>query len=99
MQSNFKTQLAKHLFLGMIVLAFSGCENDPNDFEPAAYSRNPEVFIDTFSPGLLYSSYGGAVANAFQVDNEVAYNNSAASMRFDVPNVNNPLGSYAGGSF
>ncbi|NUY80439.1 Ig-like domain-containing protein [Flavobacterium sp. MAH-1] len=99
MKSNFKTLLAAPLLLCIIALAVFGCENDPDDFEPASYSKNPEVFIDTFSSGLIYSSYGGAVADAFQVDTDVTYNNSAASMRFDVPNVNDPSGSYAGGSF
>lgn len=98
MQLNCKT-LAKRLSLWILVAAVFGCENDPNDFEEATYSQNPDVFIDTFSSGLLFSSYGGAVANAFQVDTDVAYNNSSASMRFDVPNVNDSSGSYAGGSF
>jgi hypothetical protein len=98
MQLNFKT-LAKQLSLWIFVLVVFSCENNPDDFESASYSKNPEVFIDTFSSGLNFSSYGGAVASAFQVDTDVAYNNSAASMRFDVPNVNDPSGAYAGGSF
>jgi hypothetical protein len=99
MKPTFKTGLKTLLFLWIAALAFSACENDPEDSRPASYSKNPEVFIDTFSSGLNYSSYGGAVADAFQVDNAVTYNNSAASMRFDVPNVNDAAGSYAGGSF
>lgn len=99
MNINFKTHLVKLLSLWIVVFAVFGCENDEDDFTEATASKNPEVFIDTFSPGLMYSSYGGAVANAFQVDREVSYNNTAASMRFDVPNVNNPEGAYAGGSF
>ncbi len=83
----------------MIALVLFGCENDPNDFEAAGYSKDPNVFIDTFSPGLNYAAFGGTVLTAFQVDKDVAYNNSAASMRFDVPNVNDPEGSYAGGAF
>ncbi len=99
MKANYKTHLAKFLPLGILALAVLGCENDENDFKEATFSKNPEVFIDTFTPGLNYSSYGGAVADAFQVDTDVTYNNSAASMRFDVPNVNDPAGAYAGGSF
>lgn len=99
MKIYFKTRLAMRLSLGMLALAIVGCENDPNDFEEATYSKNPEVFIDTFSGGLLYSAYGGSVASAFQVDTDETYNNSAASMRFDVPDVNDAAGAYAGGSF
>lgn len=99
MQLKFKTQLAYQLSIWIIVFAVFSCENDPNDFEEATYSKNPEVFIDAFSAGLNYASFGGAVADAFQTDSDVTYNNSAASMRFDVPNVNDSSGSYAGGSF
>lgn len=94
-----KNHWTKPLFLGVLAAAFLACENDENDFTEAKFSTNPEVFIDTFTPGLIYSAYGGAVANAFQVDMAETYNNSAASMRFDVPSVNNPSGAYAGGSF
>jgi hypothetical protein len=99
MQSNFRTRLVYSLSTLIAVFAVFSCENEPDDFESASYSKNPEVFIDTFSAGLNFSSYGGAVADAFQVDPDVAYGNSAASMRFDVPNVNDPSGAYAGGSF
>lgn len=99
MKANFKTFLAAPVLLSTVALAFFGCENDPDDYEPASYSKNPQVFIDTFTSGLIYSAYGGSVVDAFQVDPAVGYNNSAASMRFDVPSVNDPAGAYAGGSF
>jgi hypothetical protein len=69
------------------------------DLEPATYTTNPEVFIEGFSPGLNYAAFGGSVPTAFSVDNDVTYNNSAASMKFDVPDVNDPKGAYAGGVF
>ena len=83
----------------MILIVVSGCTNDPNDFQAAAYSKNGEVFIDGFSAGLNYAAFSNTVTSAFQVDNDVTYNHSSASMRIDVPNVNDPLGSYAGGAF
>lgn len=98
MKTNYKKQLTR-LPLWILALAVLGCENDENDFKEATFSTNPEVFIDTFTPGLMYSAYGGSVPSAFQVDNEETYNNSAASMRFDVPNVGDSAGAYAGGSF
>lgn len=99
MKINFKSHSTKLLSLMIILTAVFACENDPNDFEEASYPKNPEVFIDDFSPGLDYASFGGAVPDAFEVDTEVTYNNSRASMRFDVPSVNNPEGAYAGGMF
>ncbi|MBL7885743.1 MAG: Ig-like domain-containing protein [Flavobacterium sp.] len=99
MKSIFNNRILKLAAFCMVVVFLSGCENDPNDFEEAKYSSNPEVFIDTFSAGLNYAAFSNSVVTAFQVDSDVTYNNSTASMRIDVPNVNDPLGSYAGGAF
>ncbi|TDD95510.1 Ig-like domain-containing protein [Flavobacterium cellulosilyticum] len=83
----------------MSLLLVLGCQNDDADLQTAKYSNNPNVFIDSFSGGLEYAAFSGTDIFAFQVDNKVAYNNTSASMRFDVPNVNDPAGSYAGGAF
>lgn len=99
MKINSNIHLAKQLSLWIIVMSFLGCENNLNDLKPANYSTNPEVFIDGFSSGLIYAAFSGTVVTAFQVDKSVTYNNSSASMRFDVPNVNDPNGAYAGGAF
>ena len=83
----------------MSVLLVLGCQNDDADLQEAKYSVNPDVFNDTFSPGLNFAAFGGTVVSGFQVDSGVSYNKTAASMRFDVPNVNDPEGAYVGGSF
>ena len=95
MKSNFKIFLS----FWMILMVITGCENDSSDFQTADYSKNGDVFIDTFSAGLNYAAFSNTVISAFQVDNDVTYNNSSSSMRIDVPNVNDPLGAYAGGAF
>ncbi|TRX42129.1 glycosyl hydrolase family 16 [Flavobacterium restrictum] len=81
------------------LLFFLGCQNDDSDLQVAKFSKDPNVFIDGFSSGLIYAAFSGTDIFAFQVDNKVTYNNTSASMRFDVPNVNDPAGSYAGGAF
>ncbi|HRF40526.1 MAG TPA: hypothetical protein PK198_17160, partial [Saprospiraceae bacterium] len=87
-------------FIGAALLLTAwACERDVADLEPAAYPTNPNVFIDGFSAGLNYGAFGSSVPTAFQVDNEVTYNQSRASMRFEVPDVNDPRGAYAGGVF
>ena len=87
-------------FIGAVLLLTAwACERDIADLEPAAYSTNPNVFIDGFSAGLNYGAYGGSVPTAFQVDNEVTYNQSRASMRIEVPDANDSRGAYAGGAF
>ena len=80
-------------------LAVVSCERKIDELEPATYPVNPEVFIDGFSSGLNYAAFGGSVPTAFDVDKVVTYNNSEASMKFEVPDVNDPSGAYAGGCF
>ncbi len=74
------------------------CKRDFDDLDPATFSTNGEVFIDGFSSGLEYGAYGGSKLTAFQVDNDIVYDGEA-SMRFDVPNPDDPTGNYAGGAF
>lgn len=85
--------------VGILAILFIGCERDLEDLKPIKFPANPYVFIDGFSGGLNYAAFGGSVPTAFDVDNKVTWNNSAASMRFDVPNANDPRGLYAGGVF
>ena len=96
----FSNLNVKIQFLFCIVfIIFSSCRNDDSVLSEATFPSNGDVFIDGFSAGLNYASFGGAVPTAFQVDTEVTYANSESSMRFDVPNVGNPAGAYAGGTF
>ena len=82
-----------------IILVLSlGCTRDLDNLELAGYPKNPEVFIDDFSEGLNYAAYGTSKVTAFQVDTEISYEGSA-SLRFDVPDANDPEGGYAGGVF
>jgi hypothetical protein len=87
------------LFAGIISIIVMACERDVTDLQSPGYPANPAVFIDGFSDGLNYAAFGGSVPAAFQVDNKETYDNSAASMRFEVPDANDPLGAYAGGAF
>ncbi|MBK9462946.1 MAG: glycosyl hydrolase family 16 [Sphingobacteriales bacterium] len=84
---------------GIFALLLFGCERDITDLDTATYPTNPEVFINGFSGGLNYAAFGGSVPTAFNVDNEVTLNNSAAAMRFEVPDYNDPRGAYAGGTY
>lgn len=84
----------------LLALTFFGCQRELEDLEPAEYPNNPNVFINSFSAGLNYAAFGGSVPTAFEVDTEVTYNNiSEASMRFEVPDMNDPRGAYAGGAY
>lgn len=85
------------------LLFVPACQNDDSDLRDidatVSQNNNPDVFIDTFSSGLDYAAFGGSDLLGFQVDNKVSYNGSAASMRFDVPNVGDPDGGFTGGTF
>lgn len=85
--------------IGILVTMAMGCERQIDELEPATYPVNPDVFIDGFSAGLNYAAFGGSVPTAFDVDKEVTYNNSDASMRIEVPSVDDPRGAYAGGVY
>lgn len=91
----------KHwLFITSIASMFMmSCERKLDELKPASYPVNPEVFIDGFSSGLNYAAFGGSVPTAFDVDDQITFDNSEMSMRFEVPDANNPLGAYAGGVF
>jgi hypothetical protein len=101
MSTTIRTRLLKYAPIGVLaVLLFWGCQRDLNDLQPVTYPTNPEVFINSFSPGLNYAAFGGSVPTAFDVDNQVTYNNtSTTSMRFEVPDAGDPRGAYAGGTF
>ncbi|MBE0662889.1 MAG: glycosyl hydrolase family 16 [Bacteroidales bacterium] len=99
MNTNILIRFLNYIPIGMLALLLMGCERDLEDLSPVTNSTNPLVFIDDFSAGLNYAAFGGSIPTAFDVDNKVTYNNSSASMRFDVPNANDPNGLYAGGVF
>ncbi len=75
-----------------------GCERDLEDLSPATFPTNGDVFIDGFTGGLNYAAFGGSDPTAFQVDMDETYDGTA-SMRFEVPDFEDPAGAYAGGSF
>ncbi len=86
------------LVTGLILAGSGSCTRDFNELELASYPTTPEVFIDGFSAGLKYAAFGGSKVTAFDVDKEVRYEGSA-SMRFEVPDFEDPQGAYAGGTY
>ncbi len=91
---NYKCSFAAAFLL---LLAFS-CTREIDELELATFPPIAEVFIDGFSGGLSYAAFAGSKVTAFQVDNDIRYQ-GAASMRFEVPDADDPEGGYAGGSF
>lgn len=89
----------KYFPVAVIALLMISCERDIEDLSPVSYQTNPEIFIDGFSAGLNYAAFGASVPTAFDVDKEVTYGSSAASMKFEVPDAGDPRGAYAGGAY
>ena len=87
------------LLTGLLLVILMSCERDTSDqTEFATLSKTGEIFTDT-PIGLgsdFYFPYLGSKATAWSVDESEGYE-SYASMRFDVPNANDPEGNYAGG--
>ncbi len=87
------------VLLGFICTILPSCERGlSGDADFATYPKNPDVFIDGFSSGLEYRPFAGSKFTAFTVDNQTKYAGSA-SMRFDIPNVGDPSGAFAGAIF
>ncbi len=89
------------LFLVLFLMITVSCERDLSDeTEFATLNKAGEIFTD--SPiGLgsdFYFPFGGSKLTAWTVDETQGYE-SEASMRFDVPNANDPEGNYAGAIF
>ena len=88
-----------NIVVGLAMLLFVGCEPDDTDAFPSTLPSTAEVFIDGFSSGLDFSAFGDSKVTAFQTDDEITYEKSDLSMRFDVPNEGDPESGYAGGVF
>jgi hypothetical protein len=100
--NNMKTinhKISLLALVGLVSALFSGCERGLSErAKEATYPTTPDVFIDGFSGGLQYFPFGGSKLTAFTVDTQTKYAGSA-SMRFDVPNVGDPEGAFAGAIF
>ncbi|MEL0455322.1 glycosyl hydrolase family 16 [Flavobacteriaceae bacterium SZ-1-7] len=99
---NIKFTFRKALFLlSALFTIMVGCERELSDEAVlATFPSTAEIFTDT-PVGLgsnFYFPFVGSKPTAWSVDESEGYN-SKASMRFDVPNVNDPEGSYAGAIF
>lgn len=89
----------KSCFAVLVLLIFAGCDRENLEgLELATFPVNGEVFIDGFSGGLQYAAFGDSDVTAFGIDNDITYSGSA-SMTFAVPDVGDPAGPYAGGTF
>ncbi len=99
---NSKMNFLVNTFLfGLVFMTFLSCERDLSDeATDATFSKTGAIFLDApVEMGSdFYFPYGGSKPNAWSVDDQVSYKGSA-SMRFDVPNANDPEGSYAGAIF
>ena len=87
-------------FLALIMVLIS-CERDlSDDAVEAGFPTTGEIFTDNFVAmgSNFYFPFQGAKPDVFSVDNQVAYE-SNSSIRIDVPNANDPDGSFAGAIF
>ncbi|MEM0940971.1 MAG: hypothetical protein AAGI25_14465 [Bacteroidota bacterium] len=85
--------------LGMVMFCLS-CTRDEEDLPAAPFDDTPEVFTDDFVDlgSDFYFPYAEAKPDVFSVDEEEGYE-SEASIRIDVPNADDPGGSFAGAIF
>jgi hypothetical protein len=96
------------ILLGLVLITTVNCDRElSDDATNAGFPKTAEIFTDTpvAMGSNFYFPYGpdalnpiGSKFDAWTVDTEVSYKGNA-SMRFDVPNANDPQGNYAGGIF
>jgi len=107
-----KNKKIKNIIIALVVGALTSittsCERTASDEAvPATFSTNGDIFTDTpiglgtffyfpFAPDA--TNPVGSKFDAFSVDDSESYAGTA-SIRFDVPNANDPDGNFAGGIF
>lgn len=100
MNTNMTKITSKVLFTGLLLSLISiGCERSVDGLEEASLTQEPNIFTDTFI-GMgsdFYFPFETARPDVFSVDDEGF--ESDASIRFDVPNADDPAGSFAGAIF
>ncbi len=92
-------KICSYLFVVALLIGFGCKKRDISDLQTTTFPSTAEVFIDDFTSDLAYAAFGGSDVKAFQVDRQIGYGGTNASMRFEVPDANSPQGSYAGGVF
>jgi hypothetical protein len=101
MKNTLLNKLKISLLLLLVVMTSVNCERDlSDDAKDATFAKTAEIFID--APVAMgsdfYFPYGGSKASAWSIDTQERYRGTA-SMRFDVPNDDDPEGNYAGAIF
>ena len=92
-------QLILTAILGISASIFVSCDREPSeDAVTAGFPTTSDVFLDGFTGGLEYLTFAGSRLDAFTVDEATFFSGSSA-MRFDVPNVGDPQGAFAGAIF
>ncbi len=99
---NFYLNNMKQIFTASLValFVFAGCERSLDGLEEPTLSQDPVVFSEGFN-GMgsdFYFPFLGARPDVFSVDENVGFE-SNSSIRFDVPNSNDPAGNFAGAIF
>lgn len=103
MKTIFQYSKTYTLLTILAIVGLSGCERDLS--EDAEFATNPttaEIFTDNFvglGEDFFFPFVGdGAKPDVFEVDTDVHYAGSA-SLRFDVPNSDDPSGNFVGANF
>jgi hypothetical protein len=101
MKNTLLNKLINSFLLLVVVMINVNCERElSDDARDATFPKIAEVFTD--APVAMgsdfYFPYSGSKASAWSIDNQVRYKGTA-SMRFDIPNDNDPEGNYAGAIF
>jgi hypothetical protein len=84
--------------IALVAMLASGCERSTDGLRPFPLPTDPEVFTDTFGPGVNFQAFLGSKLDALSID-ATERHTGAASLKFTVPAPGDPSGGYAGGAF
>jgi hypothetical protein len=91
-----------YLFLAIVATSLMSCVREELVLPEAPFPNTAEIFTDTFigmGTNFYFPFVGdGAKPDVFSVDENVGYE-SNASIRFDVPDADDPGGGFAGATF
>jgi hypothetical protein len=81
-----------------VALLATACSRDTDSLEPEPLSTDGTVFVDAFGRGVSFQGFAGSNTNALHIDS-ITKHAGVASIRFTVPQPNDPAGTFAGGAF
>jgi Bacterial Ig-like domain (group 2) len=98
MRRTLSSILPRAAAVALLATGLAACSRDTDTLEPEPLSTDGTVFVDAFGRGVSFQGFAGSNTNALHIDSTTKHA-GIASIRFTVPQPNDPAGTYSGGAF